>query len=560
MATPDPGAAQTVAQALGLPRLVADCLVARDLGDPTSAARFLAPSLNDLEDPASLDGMEAAVARIRASVARGERIRLVTDYDVDGTTSSLILGAALEALGAGARVDRAIPDRFADGYGFSEEAARQAVADGVRLVVAADVGIRDHAAVAALRAGGTDVVVCDHHLPGEDGPPPGVAALLCPVLPESGYANRSLAACGISLQLARALLAGHPRRHDLVRSLLKLAAIGTVADVVDLSVPENRAIVALGLEALSSGSHAPGLQALLAVSGCSGRRISAQDLAFRVGPRINAAGRIEHAELAVRLLAERDPARARELAAALDALNGRRQAIQERLVRTVLEEGPPIAADRLFPVFAGPEADGWHRGVVGIVAGRVREALRRPVAVAGIRDGLAVASVRSVPAVHAVRALDAVAPLLVRHGGHALAAGFSVRVEDVPALEAALSAWVADHVPADALVPVLHADATVPAAWLDTATAEALSALEPHGSGNPRPRLLVQGVRLDRWRLSKGRHLFFRLGGAEAAWWGGAVHLPAVEGRTIDLLGTLGLDTWLGRTTCRFTVEDARLA
>jgi single-stranded-DNA-specific exonuclease len=557
---PDPETSVSLARVLGLPSLLADCLVARGLGDPASAARFLAPSLGDLEDPSALDGMGAAVERIRTAEARGERVRIVTDYDVDGTTSSLILGAALAALGGRARVDRRIPDRFADGYGFGEAAAREAVADGVHLVLAADVGIRDHASVAIARDGGVDVVVCDHHVPEEGGPPPGAVAVLCPLLPGSGYANHSLAACAIVFQLARALLVDHPRRDDLVRSFLKLAAIGTVADVVDLAVPENRAIVTLGLDALSGGSHAPGLEALLAVAGCTGRRVTAWDIGFRVGPRINAAGRIEHAELAVRLLTERDPERAHELAATLDALNSRRQTIQEHLVRAILEEGAPIRADRLFPVFAGPEADGWHRGVVGIVAGRVREALRRPVAVAGIQDDVAVASVRSVPAVDAVRALDAAAPLLLRYGGHAAAAGFSVRAEDLPELERTLSAWVAGHVRPDALVPVLEVDAEVPAPALDETAARALSALEPHGSGNPRPRLLVPGVRLERWRLSKGRHLFFRLGGAQAVWWDGAVRLPDVEGRAIDLLGTLGLDTWQGRTTCRFTVADARVA
>ncbi|MBN1334746.1 MAG: single-stranded-DNA-specific exonuclease RecJ [Deltaproteobacteria bacterium] len=557
---PDPDTSSALAATLGLPALVADCLVARGLGEPGLAARFLAPSLKDLEDPESLDGMDVAVDRIRSAEIRGERIRIVTDYDVDGATSSLILGAALGALGGRARVDRRIPDRFSSGYGFGEAAAREAVADGVHLLIAADVGIRDRASVEIARAGGVDVIICDHHLPEEGSQPPAALAVLCPLLPGSGYANRALAACGIALQLARALLGDHPRHDDLVRSFLKLAAIGTVADVVDLSVRENRAIVALGLEALSAGGHAPGLQALLAVSGCSNRPMTAGDLGFRIGPRINAAGRIEHAEVAIRLLTERDPVRAHELAAILDGLNRRRQDIQERLVRKLLEDEPPISETRRFPVFAGQESDGWHRGVVGIVAGRVREALRRPVAVAGIQAGVAVASVRSVPAVHAVRALDAAAPLLLRYGGHAAAAGFSARVEDLPALEATLSQWVADHVAPGDLVPELRVDATVAASRLDLATARTLARLEPHGSGHPHPRFLVPGVRLERWRLSKGRHLFFRLGGAEAAWWDGARHLPAVENAPIDLVGTLGLDTWQGQVRCRFSVEDARIA
>jgi single-stranded-DNA-specific exonuclease len=339
-----------------------------------------------------------------------------------------------------------IPSRFDEGYGFSVRAAQQAAEDGVGLVVTADIGVRDHAAIEAARSRGLGVLVCDHHLPAGAAVPQD-AIVLCPPQAGDAYPNRSLAACGVSLKLAQALLREHPKRDGVIRSLLKLAAIGTVADMVSLGTLENRAIVALGLRELAQGPHHPGLQALLEVSGLTGgdARIDEAALGFRIGPRINAAGRVAEATLVVQLLTERDPARARALAERLDALNTERRDIQKRLVEGCLAAIPDPPPP--FVLLSGREDEGWHRGVVGIVASRVKDELERPVAVVSIQGEWAVGSVRSVGGVHAVRALDSVSDLLAKYGGHPAAAGFTVRTADLDALRERLSAFVAEVAP-----------------------------------------------------------------------------------------------------------------
>jgi len=560
LASPEPALADGLEAALGVHPLLAACLAVRGLGEPEAARAFLEPSWEQLHDPAAMLGVDAAVARIRRAVADGERVRIVTDYDVDGTTSALVLRAALTLLGLRDGVDHHIPDRKGEGYGLSTAAVAAAADDGVQLLLAADIGVRDHAAVALAAERGLDVIICDHHLVDEIGVPPG-AIVLCPGQPGCGYPNTSLAAVGVCFTLARALLADHPQRQRLLGSLLKVVSLGTVADVVDLSPLENRAIVALGLEALSAGPHAPGLRALLEVAGCIGRPLRAGDLGFRLGPRINAAGRLAHAGVALRLLQERDPTQARALAKELDRLNKSRQKLQERLVQELMDralpdpEGPPRCA--AFPVFHGPEDEGWHRGIVGIVAGKLREALQRPVAVAAVYDGMATGSIRSVPGVDAVAALGTAEDLLTRFGGHKAAAGFSLPAEQLAALEQAQSEHVRRDIDPDALIPRRRADAAACLDQLGEAAARALQLLEPCGRGNPKPRIVVTGVRIDRVRRVR-QHVFFELGPVQGVWWSAARHTRALTSGPVDLLGSLGPDRRDGFSRPMFTVEDAR--
>ncbi len=572
--SPDAAEVAALEDQLAIPGLLAACLAQRGLRDPAQARAFLAPSSSQLHDPFAMADMGLAVDRIQRAVAARERVRVVSDYDVDGTTAGLILRAAFGALGLSEGVDQHIPDRLGEGYGFSEAAAQAAVAAGVKLLITADVGVRDHQAVQAASLGGVDVIVCDHHLAQGEGVPEAALAVLCPPRPGCSYPNPALAACGVAFKLAQALLREHPQRERLERSLLKLAALGTVADVVDLSASENRAIVTLGLAALSAGPHAPGLAALLKVAGCSGRPMTAGDLGFRVGPRINAAGRVEHADLVPQLLLERDPERAWALARRLDGLNRRRQKLQERLVDSILESALPremrrggglaVSPERLscpaFPVFSGPEDRGWHRGVLGIAASKVREVLQRPVGVAAVRDGQATGSLRSVPGVHAVQALESAADLLERFGGHPAAAGFSLAAERLPELQRRLSAFVTEQTDAAARVPVQRAELAVSPARLDGLAALALHRLEPCGRGNRRPRLVVEGVQLRRLRCAKGRHLLFDLEAARGAWWAAARWRQQLQEGPVDLLGTLGPDGRDGFQRPLFTVVDARPA
>ena len=540
----------------GLPPVAARCL-SRRLRRPDPRA-WLRPDLSHLHDPLAMAGMSVALDRLRRAVRDGERIRIVTDYDVDGTTSSLILQSALRILGVTDALSYHIPDRFDEGYGFSVRAADRAADDGVGLLVTADIGVRDHAAVTRAQERGIDVIVCDHHLPDGGAVPADAHAVLCPPQQGCSYPNVALAACGVSLKVAQALLREHPRYDRFVRSLLKVAAIGTVADVVDLGTPENRAIVALGLEALRHDRHSPGLSALLEVSGVDPKQVQASDLGFRLGPRINAAGRLDSAMSVIELFFERDPATARARAQVLDGLNKRRQEIQRALVREV-RAGLPADPDP-FVLAWGAEQDGWHRGVVGIVAARVRDAVHRPAAIVSVQGDRAVGSVRSVPGVHAVEALDRARDLLVRYGGHPVAAGFTVATEHLPALQERLCAYAREAADGALPLPTLEVEEQCPSGQANAQLAEALERLGPYGKGNAEPLLVLPNVRPTDLRPlgQSGKHLRFSIDGLDAVWWSGDTHARDLHG-AVSIAGRLGFNTWRGRKTVRFTVEDARV-
>ncbi len=550
-----PPIVDTLARSLRLSPLAARVLVARGL-DADTAGAFLDARSGQFHDPYLLLGMDRAVPRIERALAGHEHVRLVTDYDVDGTTSCLILHAALDrriaATGSGARISYHIPDRFTEGYGLSVRAVDAAIADGVQLLITADIGVRDHVTVARARDAGLDVIVVDHHLPAGESVPEAAYAVICPPQAGCAYPNKALAACGVSLKLAQALLDGDPRGADVLRSMGKLAAIGTVADVVDLGTPENRAIVALGLEALNQGRHGAGLNALIEVAGLHAATMSATDLGFRLGPRINAAGRLDDATAVVRLLRERDPAVALEQARALDQLNRARQDIQEAMVAraraAIADPAPP------FVVVGYEESDTWHRGVAGIVAARVRDRLHRPCAIVTVVGEHAIGSVRSVPAIHAVHALDATADLLLRYGGHPVAAGFTLPAGGLADFTARLQAFVDDHGGDDALVPHEAVDVVVSPGALTAALVAELGRMEPCGKGNPPAAIVVEGP-IDGIRIVKERHLAFRVGGVDAMWWGAAERRPLLEGADA-VLGRAGVESWQGRSSVRLTVED----
>lgn len=540
----------------GMHPVVARCVAQRFPGTP--AQTLFQPSLDHLHDPRSMFRMEEALERLRRAESRGEHVRIITDYDVDGTTSSLILQAALGLAGGRATISYHIPNRFEEGYGFSVIAARKAIEDGVDLVVTADIGVRDHAAVAEARSGGVDVLVCDHHLPpGADVPQD--AIVLCPPQATCSYPNQSLAACGVSLKLAQGLLKDHPRHDDIVRSMLKLAAIGTVADLVSLATAENRAIVALGLQQLNQGRHHPGLRALVQVSDLTPGQITETSLGFRIGPRINAAGRLDDASLVVELLNCRDPGRANALAAQIDQLNSERKNIQRTLVDLALKQAG--ATPGSFVVVSGPEEQGWHRGVVGIVASRLKDELYRPCAVVSIQGDVAVGSIRSVSGVHAVEALDSVSDLMTRYGGHPAAAGFTLPADRLDAFRERLCAYVDGLGQDTVLQRTCTYDADVVPGQLDDSLEQQLASLGPFGMGNPRPRLVVRQARLHSGRLlASGKLLKMRMeaSAAEVIWWSGAPHQSLLEQGPVDLLGKLDVNHWKGRRTLQFVVTDAR--
>jgi single-stranded-DNA-specific exonuclease len=406
-----------------------------------------------------------------------------------------------------------------------------------------------------------DVLVLDHHLPPGEDVPSDATAVLCPPQISCSYPNTSLAACGVSFKVAQAMLASHVSRDRILRSMLKLAAIGTVADVVDLLTQENRAIVALGLQALNEDRHSPGLASLLRVAGVTQGSITSRELGFRIGPRINAAGRMETATRVVELLTTGDPESAKAQAEQLDELNTQRRSVQEAMLSHAMRQVP----DPPPPFIVVAEIDGpnWHRGVSGIVAARLRDTHNRPAAVIAINPGGATGSARSIPEVHAVRCLEAASDLLDRFGGHPAAAGFSLQPEKVAALRERLAAAATEQLNGKSPALIHRADAAVPVQEADFSLLRALDGLAPHGKGNPEPLLLLKGGTVRNTRLIKEKHLKGSLwaGGQKVdfIWWGGGQHRAAVEGQQVEVLAKLGVNVWQGIERLQLTVEDARV-
>ncbi len=554
--------ARALANRLGLSLPAAQVLGLR-LGDRVEEAHeWLAPTLDHFHNPWTMLNMDRAVERLRRALFDRQHVRVVTDYDVDGTTSSLILQAVIKLVGPDVTLDYHIPNRFDEGYGFSVAAAQKAARDGVSLIVTADIGVRDHAAIAEAANAGVDVLVCDHHLP-KGAAVPDEATVLCPPQEGCSYPNGALAACGVSLKVAEALLTGHPKKDAILRSMLKLAAIGTVADMVPLDTLENRAIVTLGLQALNADRHHAGLAELIHVADLANREIRPTDLGFRLGPRINAAGRLADATLVVELLTTRDTDEAKRLARKLDGLNTDRKDIQRRLVEEALEElgeDPPS-----FVVLSGPEEHGWHRGVVGIVAARVKDEVHRPTAIVSIQGDVAVGSVRSVPEVHAVRALDEASDLLVKYGGHPAAAGFTIRTDDLPELEARLCAYVDRATGDEELRPELEYDAVLDVSAISLGLADELRQLGPFGIANREPVFLVRGVRPFDFEI-KGKQesiLKFKVPiddrqALEAIWWDQTDRIDELRDQAVDLLVHVEENTWGGSRKLQLRIVDAR--
>jgi single-stranded-DNA-specific exonuclease len=542
---------------------LARCLLLRGIEQREKIQRFLHPDFDSFYDPYDMDEMRVAVERLQQATQSQEHIRVVTDYDVDGTTSSLILQSVLALLGH-RKLSYHVPHRMEEGYGFSVHAARQAASDGVKLIIAADIGIRDHQAVREAQQLGVDVLIVDHHLPPGQDVPQDACAVLCPPKANCHYPNPQLAACGVSLKLAQALLEQHPKRKELLESLLKLAAMGTVADVVDLAETENRAIVSLGLRSLNSQAHRPGLSALLEIARLRPGEIDATALAFKLGPRINAAGRVASAQLVIELLLCPDPVRARKLAQELERMNDERKLIQQRMLDTALAEvgdnAPP------FVVISHVECEHWHRGVAGIVAARLRDTLNRPVAVIAETPKGATGSIRSTPQIHAVQALQHASALLERFGGHPAAAGFSLPTSSIPELRALLQESALQQLDGERFVVRREYELRLHESMLSPSLFDELAKLAPHGKGNPEPRILLEVERLPRLEQFKDEHLRGRLSSShhrpiDLLWWSGAKYAHLLQpGRSYCLFGNLERSSWQGSFRSRFIIEDASLA
>ena len=499
-----------LARELKISEPAAIVLCARGYGDPAAASRFLAPELKDLHDPWGLKSMPAAVDRLRRAIEQKERILLYGDYDADGTSAVVILMKGIEL--AGGQASFHVPHRLRDGYGMRSEVVEEAAASGVKLIVSVDTGIRANEVVRHAAALGIDVIVTDHHLPEAELPP--ALAVLNPNRADCTYPEKNLCGAGVAFKLIDALtskLEWPPaRRERLLDSLLKLVAIATVADVVPLT-GENRVIVKRGLEGLRSVRN-PGLRALLDVSGfAEGDAPGARQVAFQIAPRINAAGRMASASDVIEMFLTSDPARARELASKLHDLNQDRQQTEAEITRSIFDQcvSQPITDGDAALVFA---AEGWHRGVVGIVASRVVERFHRPVFVLGVENGLASGSGRSIPAFHLLEALETMPDLFTKFGGHRQAAGLTMAAELVDSFRERFRLYASGVLtPAD-FERELAIDGEIE---LDALTNEGVAdvlRLAPFGFGNPSPLFVARGIEvMAPPDIRKERHLFLRL-------------------------------------------------
>lgn len=558
---PDKKRIQAYIDANHVSKFLASCLNVLDIEPGTTVETFLHPSISHLLDPWLMKDMDRAVTRFKRAIQDGEAIRIVTDYDADGTMSSLILQSVLKICGH-SNVSYHIPDRKLEGYGFTCLAAQKAIEDHISLIVTADIGVRDEASISMAKNAGIDVIVLDHHLPEGEGVPPSAYAVICPPQPGCHYPNKSLAACGISLKFAQALLSDHPHRDGIIRSLLKLAALGTVADVVSLREPENRAIVSIGLDSLNHDPHKPGLDALLSVSQTLPGSIDASAISFFIAPRINAAGRMATATLIIELLHARNRVEAQGLAAKLNAMNYDRKFIQQQMVDRAIEYIGDSDAPFLF--VAMPESPEWHAGVAGIVAGRIKEKFNRPVAVGTIVGDDVSFSLRSTPGVHAVAALTSVAHLLTKFGGHAAAAGFSCRAKDLDAVRTGLCDNTLLQLGGLTEIPVVELSEYMSPNDLKNEDFEDIKLLEPCGACLHKPLICLKNVTLSDVRWMKDVHLSATILTPQMAlrvvWFNPPECIRQAICSPLDIVGELQQNTWNGQIRNQFLIRDACLS
>ncbi len=511
----DTEAARALAEEARIPLVIAQLLCHRGVTDAVQARHFLTLPLAALHDPHLLPGVTAAAERLHRAVKQQERICIYGDYDVDGIAGTTMLWRCLRL--AGGTVDYYVPDRLEEGYGLNEEALRRLHEQGIRLVVTVDCGITSVHEAQVARELGLELIITDHHeikdrLPEAD-------ILVHPRLPASQYPFPHLCGAGVAFKLAWAFcqqLSQARKVSEAFRAFLlesvALVALGTVADVVPL-IDENRLFVWHGLRSLQEGPSI-GLKALLDVTQLnSGKRLNAEHIGYTLAPRLNAAGRLGHARLAIELLGTPSAPRAVDLARYLNEQNERRQTVERRILASAREQVEAMGDWQDAPalVLADPE---WHPGVIGIVASRLVDRFARPVLLAGGKEDVMSGSGRSVEGFPLHEALQACSEVLVSHGGHAMAAGFKVRADRLDDLRAAFTAFAAQPSKTLPKQHTLSIDAEIPLTALTMGLMKGLESLQPHGCGNRRPLFLTGGLRLAQEPKKVGggeRHLSFRV-------------------------------------------------
>jgi single-stranded-DNA-specific exonuclease len=557
----DEAAAASLAQALGVSAVTARLLAIRGITDPDEASRFMNPTLDQLYDPFRLAGLESAADRLLLAITGRERIAVHGDYDVDGITSTVILRRALELLGAD--VGHFIPERLTDGYGLQPATIDRLHAEDVKLIVSVDCGIRAPEAARRARQLGVDLIITDHHEP--DAELPDACAVVNPKRHDCSYPDKNLAGVGVALKLVQALC-GRAGKSAWLPAFVKIASIGTLADVVPLT-GENRVIAKLGLQMLTKGPHKVGLRALLEAAGLAGKTIDSYHIGFMVAPRINAAGRMSTPDIATRLLLASDEAMAEEaraLAEQLEAENTRRRQEDQDILakaKKIVETDPEIGA-RSVLVVAG---EGWHRGVIGIVASKLVDTFYRPAIVLSIDGDITHGSCRSITGFNMLGCLESCAPLMKRFGGHKAAAGLQIETSRIREFRAAVNEHADSILGPDDLRPSLWLDGPLAFHDISERVMSEFAALAPFGPGNPKPKFHTNGVAIvDGPRLLKERHLKMSVKQngrvLRAIQWNAAEREPSLTAKKdgVEIAYTIEENEYQGTKYVELRVEDFR--
>jgi single-stranded-DNA-specific exonuclease len=552
----DPVAVTQLAAHLHCPAAIASLLVSRGIADPSAADTFLNPNIDHLHDPMLMLGMDRAIARIQQAIRDSEPILIYGDYDVDGTTATVLLKTAIERIApkaTPAKVTYHVPHRLREGYGMQTNVLGDAAAAGIRLVISVDTGIRAFAAAAEAKALGLDLIVTDHHLPDDAQGIPEAVAVLNPAQADCPYPFKFLCGAAVAFKLAHALLLAGAQTSDdpeaqrlrlkrgLIPSFLKLVAIATIADSVSLE-GENRVIAALGLRELRNPVQ-PGLRALMQVAQIPiNRAPTATEVGFRLAPRINAAGRMDIASEVVELFLTKDPARATDLAEKLNRLNDERRATEAKALEAIEARLEALTEDSANCLILDDPA--WHRGVLGILASRVVDRTGRPALILTHEDGQAHGSGRSIDGFHLLDALtavhgeiDAPSPLFTRFGGHAHAVGFSIPSDRMNLLRDRMQLYSSTRLTEALLTPPLQCDAEVPLSDLTLDFFSWLTRCEPFGIGNREPIFFTRALTLAApVRIIKEKHICLELE-------------KTGESRRISALGWTRTTNWPTRCT-----------
>jgi single-stranded-DNA-specific exonuclease len=542
---------------LSLPPVVCQLLLQRGYADADDAKRFLRPRLEQLSDPYTLLGMGPAVDRLTRAIRRGETILVHGDYDVDGMASTALLVRALRQMGA--QVVPFIPNRMTDGYDLTDAGVEAAVRAGAGVVLTADCGTSALPAIAALRALGIDVIVSDHHLPG--GPLPECTAILNPKQPGCTSPDKDFAAVGIAFKLALALARAMGVAEAAIFGLLDLVALATVADLAPLR-GENRVLVRYGLKLLQETTN-PGLRAMIRAAGLDGKPMTAGRIGYILAPRLNAVGRLGSALRGVELLLADDQESANEIARELEELNQQRQALDRITLDEAMKLVDAVDLDDTYGLIVAKQ--GWHAGVIGIVASRVVEQIARPVVMVALDGELGKGSGRSISAFDLHAGLTACSHLLVRFGGHRAAAGITVRSEHIPALQEQFNAVARAQLTAADLVPEQRIDLVVREDDVNDELQKLLQYFEPHGLGNPTPTLALRGARLAGAPTRIGRTEGVRTaistaqGSIQAVAWRLGDRTRLLDpGAPVDLAFRLERDDYRGADRLQLNVIDVR--